>query len=340
MGPSPIPEFEPVMPWPSDWVNGKSPPPTALETAMWSMPNYPSIPASTSPSSICEQGLSLASASYSFNSVSVSNSTTYNCYYNFKGGGPYLFGSSVKLQSYVCPSGYALVGAVCTLNNAAAVPWPADGVPTTVATSNSSTPQPAPPDPDPQTTASSASSIEGIDSNNNPTNIAADADSLTISTQDTSGVQQDTYIFNEEGDVTQYYYNYYDNASLSDVTAGTAAPVTTTALDTTGLATEATLQEVNSKLEKDISPMPPIDDAETFEAATQRFIDAVVVKISLPEFDIPSSECPIYKEYVPFINLELKIDQHCQLESVVRPIIELTMLAFWSILAFTILLKA
>lgn len=113
-------------------------------------------------------------------------------------------------------------------------------------------------------------------------------------------------------------------------------------------AKETTLQTTNTKLgeiknaftksETDYPGVP--EGVPSYSESNTKLVNALKGHFTLPEIDPIEAECPVFERHIPFIEVDLTIDQFCTLEPLVRPYIEGAAVVMWSIMGLFIVLGA
>ncbi|UOA07511.1 hypothetical protein [Methylobacter sp. S3L5C] len=122
---------------------------------------------------------------------------------------------------------------------------------------------------------------------------------------------------------------------------------TNTCPDSLGLAKDTTLGATNGKLDGIANALKK-DTAAFSDTPTVRTIGDSVELVSakfkskLPTviFSDVAPECPIFTEFIPFINVNLTIDAFCTMDDLIRPTLQAVSLFIYALLAFLIVLRA
>lgn len=259
-----------------------------------------------------------------------------------------------------CFQGYSLVAGECVLsepatgkNSTNVAQWPPDSVPTLKF--KDGTFQPALRDPDnlpaipngPSAGGQGFKGPSGQDPVGNPSQQEGDIKvpyftfrkrQQGVDSTGVPAVQVSSITVNVDGRVVSVTDQYQYNTDLPQSIAGSGGQT----IDTSDLAKQATLQEINDKLKPDIqSEYPKLDDTPTFEDTTNKFVSDI--KSAMPvldSFDDGGAGCPVFSRYVPYLNVNLEITQLCDLDPYIRPPIQVVMNFVWFFLAVRIFLSA
>ena len=252
-----------------------------------------------------------------------------------------------------CKVGYTLSGSTCNLTNSATAQWPSDGVGTVSPVNGVLTPNLRDPDNSGLTTGNISRTgtdtygnpvSETVSSNvNNGIDYQRDTQSINTLTGEPT-VQRDKYSTNSDGRVLYSTSNVYNNSTINNIST---QPTT----DNSQLAKDATLTQTNTKLDtinqtlsdtlkKDTSAMPALATAESFSSTNDRIKTAFSSHLTPIILSDVQAECPTWTRHIPFLNVDLTIDQFCTMESLIRPTIELVMMFVWLVMSATIILRA
>lgn len=250
-----------------------------------------------------------------------------------------------------CPAGYTLISSACTLTNSGAVQYPSDGQASVKPVGGVLTPNAH--DPDNAGIVAGDISRTGMDGYNNPVKETVSANPSngydykrdTQSVNPTTGeptVQRDQFSVDANGNVTSVTSNTYNNSTVSSVNTTPAGQT-----DVSMLAKDATLAQTNTKLD-DVKTLLAKDTAAYTEAPTTRtiaaslnlVIDKIKSKLPTVAFSDVDPDCPVFTKHIPFIDVDLTIDQFCTMDEFIRPTLQAVSLFLYALLAFFIIMRA
>ena len=100
------------------------------------------------------------------------------------------------------------------------------------------------------------------------------------------------------------------------------------------------IKEINDGIKTGDKTTPEVDKTGTFGEHNERLINGLKQRFPLPDLGTIDSDCPVFTKHIPFLNVDLVIDQHCTLEADYRPILEGAAALMWSIMGLLIVLGA
>jgi hypothetical protein len=328
---------------PVGWADAETPTTTSnliqnFATTSWGG-NYPSAQLA------CNKACTANSAA---SSLCVVAGTTCTLYWP---AGTVRASSAITQGADSCAAGYTLQSGSCNLTNAAATQWPSDGVGTVRPVNGVLTPNAH--DPDNSGIVAGDISRTGTDSYNNPVKETVKANGQngydylrdTQSINTTTGeptVQRDQYSIDGSGQVTSVTSNTYNNSTVSSVNTTTQGQT-----DVSMLAKDATLSQTNTKLD-DVKTLLAKDTAAYTDAPTTRTIadsltlvfDKIKSKLPTVVFSDVEPDCPVFTKHIPFINVDLTIDQFCTMDDLIRPTLQAVSLFIYALMAFFIIMRA
>lgn len=103
----------------------------------------------------------------------------------------------------------------------------------------------------------------------------------------------------------------------------------------------AKLDEIKQGLStKDTTAMPSNGSVRTFGESNDLLKSKFQQYLSVPSFSTSNAECPIFSQYIPFINKTLTIDQFCTMDPLIRPVLNVVSTGFWLLLGLLIIFRA
>ena len=261
------------------------------------------------------------------------------CYYYYGYG--YCLGQATLFtmnMSWTCPTGYALVNNVCTLNepalsqrtNSNAAQWQADGSPSYYADSGTNTFKSHYRDPDNvgntwAGTGTASTSRTGTDPVGNPTKetVILDSTGNTTITQDQQGVTSDgaqavnrnSMTYNSAGVVTSVTNQTFYNSTINNMQSS-PTDVSALAKDATLQQTNTKLDQINQKLTKDSTPLPEIPESKSFRESTDDFVNTIkagplagLIGMNLSD----GGDCPTWTVSIGFLHQDYDITQFCDM---------------------------
>jgi len=332
---------------PAGWSNSESPPTTSGKSTYYlssvNNTHWPTL------DQACAAFLANNTPSYTTYQINVPSAGY--CQIKQPGGAVYNQFISTGTE---CQAGYTYSAPNCILSNPAVVKWPSDGKPTISPVGGILTPNPRDPDNTPDLGAGPVHRI-GTDQYNNPVeetitsnpangiDYKRDTQSVNPQTGE-SLVQRDQYSTDSTGKITSSTSNVYNNSSISNVNM-TATPQTT--VDTSSLATDATLTSTNTKLEAiktdlEMTKPPPaaVGSARTISESNQLVKAAIFSHLPSPTFSDTVPECPTFSAVIPYLNFTMTIDQYCTMDHLIRPVLNIASMAAFTCMGLLIVLRA
>ena len=360
------PKFQPVQF--AGWLGSSAPPVTTASVMGYANRNGTKF---SSPTAACNDYLS-----------SMCNNNPYNCpyvYYPPMGCGYNAASGGYPASAYgltnvtVCPSGYQSSGSNCVLAENptnGSVKWPIQPVRDYVQPSSSgmwegSARVNAVPTTQNSLIGQGTQSIDGVNpGNKNPvqTQVTPKSDGgikfkhseqFTDPVTQKTGVQVSEFQTNDKGIITSTSQVTYDNTNIENVTNNNFSP-TTTNIDTSQLAKEATLQQTNqkldltnqklddidNKLEPNKDPYPPIPEIQSIATSMGNIYNAIRNKFTLPVISEASGQCPVWSVYIEYFEQTFVIDIFCILEPYIKPQFQAIFTFVWAFVGFKILMSA
>jgi len=325
---------------PVGWATSETPPSVGTLTATYTYSGY------SSPDAYC-------AANYASGWLSVLRNAPadYGCI-NPANSSDIRSGSSNKVaSSSSCEAGYTLSGSTCNLTTPAAVKWPSDGIPTVKPINGVLTPAPR----DPDNTGLSPGNIErtGTDDYGNPVreSVSTNAQNWIDYKRDSQSVnpvtgepqvQRDQFTTDQNGVVQSSTSNIYNNSTISNVSTSTVAPtdISTLAKDATLTATNTKLDLITTKLSSTPPAMVAPSSVRTIDQSNQLVKTAFLSQMPPVNFSDTVPECPVFTAFIPFLNFTMTIDQLCTMDYIIRPVLNIASMVFFTFSAALMVLGA